>query len=102
MILLRARYKYNHNVCELIPKSQIGLCGSLSAGRITWPARAQLSAADMDLFCEWCDATIRADLEGYSATGVWVLGYGVRFLAGVNDFSVLQNVQTGSCSHPAY
>ena len=38
----------------------------------------------------------------YSATGVRVLGYGVRFLAGVNDFSFLQNVQTGSWPHPAY
>jgi hypothetical protein len=101
------------NVCELIPKSQIGLCGKGyplggSRGLQEHSCRLPIWIYVVRTDIEGHSATgvwiyvVRTDIEGHSATGVWILGYGVQFLAGVKDFSFLQNDQSGSWPHPAY
>jgi hypothetical protein len=93
---LRRTTSVETNVCELIPKSQIGLCGK--AYSLGGSHGLQEHSCRLPIWIY----IVGADIEGYSATGVWVLGYGVQFLAGVNDFSFLQNVQSGSWPHAAY
>jgi len=80
---LRRATSVETNVCELIPKLQIGLCGKgypLGGSHGLQEHRCRLPI--------WI-YFVRADIEGYSATGVWILGYGVQFLAAVKDVSFL-------------